>query len=947
MSTLNEPDVYERVLYLGKGKRKWEQRKVSVKRNGCNGKSVVKVLPTQRRHILWRQKKPETVELTPNSHAVIHMNTLGDQRNVIGILPLRRSPQMRGHYFTSESREVLDNLKAILSNCCDVISFEVDFEETPESSTSSKAQLHIFRDRICLSTNLEYEFKLFGEWPIDSLSWMQTEHGGVALIMTNETQEETLLLRTERGNDICSKLTERYRCLAPAGGHHEQFQYSNSAAGVPQRCDSNFNIMPTSRISKSCELMHRLHFNEPMRSKSKTFPLTKAKPSVGSRQSSSLSRLPFYLQAKSPLSSDESISKKEYNHQFSDSCSSSSTEQCSNSDNNVNSQKQLELTAHKVCTVANRTIDGDELCAKENQNNGEPLPPPIPQRQLQRNSAKAKRTEQLREKFHNDTKNSERNSNDLTIPRSRSFQIVEQPSSGRKQRHKSELSLKTKTAITELVRPICVDLPPAKSDNPCGSYMFLKENGLKNTEPCKGVCSSKQDEENARSGAKSEGGVEPTASTHPFCTPASSSNNDVFVDEKSQVKDEEDSSDSTCHYVNLPEGSRPSCYLYMNLPDPRNAPKEAASYVNHVFMSRSMKGIYENVQQFYNEEFETAVSSEEGTSAPPLPPPALQPRQPPPRVPRRASKDRQAAQKSSERLPIHIRVPLGPPPPRPPKKSVSVTKEGLSNTQQDIQVQIAVFASKAVAGRVWFLRIVVMKHDPDDTAFKAVKEREIASKYHLMQTYPFSISSDIVVSLKHQCQQFKLTSEDYQEVEYNIIENLVHGFWFVIEFHLEHLGSDADQFVGNVCVEPKYLPAGEKCPVNKRVNLGITEDFNLKQNSGCEQHGNYYITGNQACKPVIPDYAKRKEICSKLDITMYSGNNWRDVAGKLGFDVQEIKSLDDKAQKCPNFSPMEHVLTKWEQRDPGCSLDRLVSILRDIERLDVVSDLGFPVDLES
>lgn len=89
-------------------------------------------------------------------------------------------------------------------------------------------------------------------------------------------------------------------------------------------------------------------------------------------------------------------------------------------------------------------------------------------------------------------------------------------------------------------------------------------------------------------------------------------------------------------------------------------------------------------------------------------------------------------------------------------------QEGLSIAQQDIQVTIAVFASKPISGRVWFLRIVVMKHDPDDTTFKTVKEREIASKYHLIQTYPFSISSDIVVSLKHQCLQFKLTSEDYQ-----------------------------------------------------------------------------------------------------------------------------------------------------------------------------------------
>ena len=67
-----------------------------------------------------------------------------------------------------------------------------------------------------------------------------------------------------------------------------------------------------------------------------------------------------------------------------------------------------------------------------------------------------------------------------------------------------------------------------------------------------------------------------------------------------------------------------------------------------------------------------------------------------------------------------------------------------------------------------------------------------------------------------------------QEVDYHIIENLVHGFWFVVEFHLEHLSDEVEQFVGNVCVEPKGLPVGEKCPINKKFNLGITEDFELK-----------------------------------------------------------------------------------------------------------------------
>ena len=41
---------------------------------------------------------------------------------------------------------------------------------------------------------------------------------------------------------------------------------------------------------------------------------------------------------------------------------------------------------------------------------------------------------------------------------------------------------------------------------------------------------------------------------------------------------------------------------------------------------------------------------------------------------------------------------------------------------------------------------------------------------------------------------------------------------------------------------------------------------------------------------------------------------------------------------------MEDVLSRWEQRDPQCSLERLVSILREIQRLDVVRELGYPVD---
>ena len=77
---------------------------------------------------------------------------------------------------------------------------------------------------------------------------------------------------------------------------------------------------------------------------------------------------------------------------------------------------------------------------------------------------------------------------------------------------------------------------------------------------------------------------------------------------------------------------------------------------------------------------------------------------------------------------------------------------------------------------------------------------------------------------------------------------------------------------------------------------------------------------------------------------MHSCYNWKDVAGQLEFSVEDINDIEDLAYRRHGFSPMENVLLRWEQRDPQCSLERLVSILRGIQRLDVVCELGYPVD---
>lgn len=100
----------------------------------------------------------------------------------------------------------------------------------------------------------------------------------------------------------------------------------------------------------------------------------------------------------------------------------------------------------------------------------------------------------------------------------------------------------------------------------------------------------------------------------------------------------------------------------------------------------------------------------------------------------------------------------------------------------------------------------------------------------------------------------------------------------------------------------------------------------------------------QASKCLFSDYKLRKHICEKLDETLYSSHNWRDVAGKLGiFSADDIKTIENKAHRRLDFSPMDYVLSVWTQRDPSCSIDKLVNILRDIQRPDIVMDLGFPL----
>lgn len=491
---------------------------------------------------------------------------------------------------------------------------------------SGKTQLHVFHDKICLSANQGYDFKLLKECPVHSITRVLTTQNGVTLTM----RSGTLNLRTEQGSDIKLKLAERLQFLSPA---RQQFSDGFFSAAGATQCDRNSNIVsPTRRKSKSCQLLLQESNIVNLVSKADSLPLTKHTSAFSPRHLSSLSHIPY--------SSYESACKEEYGdvdstppdvQHFSDPCLVRNSERhipCH--DNEVNFQRLVELQAGETFDHEYEIKSGSEQAEDES----EPLPPPIPLRQLKPNlGANTEVNENTKQKFDSaktqsvscETVAGKCNPGEITtIPRTRSFQIVEQPLySKKRQRYKSDSSIVRKT-ITELVQPILVDPLSANNNDEVEDLEPSNSDCLTRHEDC--IRTENKDGHNEKSAMTSE--------------------------------EQQNCSNDKIHYVNLPAGSRPSCYLYMNLPDLRNAPKEAVSYVNHVFMSRSMKGIYENV--FGN----NAVPTEEVEPVPSLPPPILLPRQPPPRIPERVSSGKKQSLKQPPRLPK-----TGPPPPpRPPKK---------------------------------------------------------------------------------------------------------------------------------------------------------------------------------------------------------------------------------------------------------------------------------------
>ena len=87
---------------------------------------VMEVKKIPRKVTFWKlAKKPEAIELVPNSYAVVHLDDLNNHRNVLALIHLSRNSQITGvQFFTSENTEVVCNIRDVLSKCCDGKSFK-------------------------------------------------------------------------------------------------------------------------------------------------------------------------------------------------------------------------------------------------------------------------------------------------------------------------------------------------------------------------------------------------------------------------------------------------------------------------------------------------------------------------------------------------------------------------------------------------------------------------------------------------------------------------------------------------------------------------------------------------------------------------------------------------------------------------------------------------------
>lgn len=514
------------------------------------------------------------------------------------------------------------------------VSFDVSISDVHE-----KTHLLIFHDRVCLTRIQGYDFTLHREWPIESLTQLTATASGITLVMTKEGRKEPFDLRTEQGNEIKVLLSDKIQCLSPAILRQLSCGL-NIGTGITH-CDGNSNIVPTAHESQAFKAnpeqftVNNHNTQGQVPSPNESTCLSRKTASSGDVRLS-----PLHLQSVSSSKSDSQLSAVRHRLQ---------------NDDKVHSQNQLKVNDTKETYARDYEGKPERKHAKEDLEHD---PPPVPQRQLKPSGKQTTQSDLVT----GEVSANNNNVGDFTLPRTRSFQIVQQPSNERKrQRHNRLPNKEVRKTITELVRPICEDPSPKKSENSSEDELLDLEPSSNVVLPTDRHCTVAKNEDNRKDYEhhklpdmvenKEEPATNKLRSEHHKLA-------NVAANKEEPARDK-------LHYVNLPQGSRPSCYLYMNLPDPKKAPKESVSYVNHVYMGRSMKGIYENVFPIMSE------CPEGKESVPELPPPTLKPRQPPPRLPQRLSLGRQVPRNLPSTFPTTSALPC--PPPRPPRKSLKCT----------------------------------------------------------------------------------------------------------------------------------------------------------------------------------------------------------------------------------------------------------------------------------
>ncbi|XP_048252393.1 uncharacterized protein LOC124135766 isoform X2 [Haliotis rufescens] len=150
-------------------------------------------------------------------------------------------------------------------------------------------------------------------------------------------------------------------------------------------------------------------------------------------------------------------------------------------------------------------------------------------------------------------------------------------------------------------------------------------------------------------------------------------------------------------------------------------------------------------------------------------------------------------------------------------------------------------------------------------------------------------------------------------------------------FHILSLGDDDfhDEDTNNQRLMTKhYWCRGRKVAIrNGKASLLLGQERQVFSPDGCK------MTTQLSDLP----YTVTGRVCDYLNIPNALGKDWRYLAGMLGKTSHEVDLI---TFRCPR-DPCGALLNEWVSTHPRTSVADLVIKLKDMERLDVISILGF------